>query len=87
MKDGAGKKPVWNETFDLAVTNIDMELNIHVWEEDTTGNDDLGEFTITPRLFTKPNPPTEFDCYIVSKNAQKKTAVLYMQASWVPDKI
>jgi hypothetical protein len=62
--DGAGKKPVWNEEFTLSITNIDMELNVHIWEEDVGSNDDLGQFTITPRTFSKADCPTQFRCFI-----------------------
>jgi Ca2+-dependent lipid-binding protein len=80
VKNSAGKKPVWNETFDIPVTHLDLKLTVHVWEEDKLSNDDLGVFKITPRAFTKPGQPEAFDCYI----KDKKTATLYMSAKWVP---
>lgn len=83
VKDGAGKKPVWNETFEVPVTNIDLKMHVHLLEKDTLSNDDLGQFKITPRLFTKPNPPTQFDTFI----KEKKVAVLFMHAKWVPDHV
>ena len=79
VKDSAGKKPVWNETFDVPVSNFDLTMNVHMWEKDTLSNDDLGQFKITPKLFARPNPPEKFQCFIDKKN----TATLYMKAKWI----
>lgn len=81
VKDGAGKKPVWNETFEVPVTNMDLKLEVNVLEEDTMSNDDLGIFKVTPRMFSKAGAPTQFKAFVKEKN----TSVLFMTAKWIPD--
>ena len=83
VKNSAGKKPVWNENFDIPVTHLDLKLTIHMWEEDKLSNDDLGVFKITPRLFSKAGVPASFDCFI----KEKKTATLFMTAKWIPGQV
>ena len=46
VKDNAGKNPVWDEKFEMRVTNMDLDLKVHILEEDVTSNDNLGQFTI-----------------------------------------
>ena len=38
-KDGAGKKPVWNEGFDIDVKYVGDDITIQVMDEDVTEND------------------------------------------------
>jgi Ca2+-dependent lipid-binding protein len=40
---GAGKTPIWNETFELDVKYVGDDLKLVVLDEDTTSNDTVGE--------------------------------------------
>ena len=84
VQKSAGKKPIWKETFDIAVTNMDLKLTVHLQDyEGMKTHDDLGKFDITPREFMKNPAPTNFRAFIGPKN----TSVLYMTGTWVPDRI
>ena len=43
---GAGKAPVWDETFDLEVKYVGDDLVLEVMDEDVTTNDHVGSTTI-----------------------------------------
>ena len=63
---------------------MDLPLIVHLFDKETVmNNDDLGEFKITPRIFTKKDAPVKFQAHIKEKN----TATLFMQGKWTPDKL
>jgi Ca2+-dependent lipid-binding protein len=43
---GAGKTPVWDETFDLDIKYTGDDLVLEVLDEDTASNDSVGTATI-----------------------------------------
>lgn len=45
-KDGAGKAPVWNETFTFEVTNLTDDLLVEVHEADPVNDDLIGDVKI-----------------------------------------
>jgi len=44
--EGAGKTPVWNETFEVEVKYIGDDLTLRVMDEDVTTSDTVGEAII-----------------------------------------
>ena len=46
VKQGAGKTPAWNETFNLDVKYIGDDLTIEVFDEDVGSDDKIGESVI-----------------------------------------
>jgi len=51
VKDGAGKTPVWNQTFNIDVKYIGDDLKIQVYDEDTGSDDIVGESTVKLSAF------------------------------------
>ena len=45
--DGAGKHPIWNETFNLPVESMAEEVKIGCYDEDLIVDDLIGETTVT----------------------------------------
>ena len=45
-KDGAGKTPVWDETFTFEVENMEDEMKVIVCEADIVNDDEIGQFDI-----------------------------------------
>ena len=43
VKNGAGKTPVWNQTFNIEVKYIGDDLNLEVFDEDVGSDDKIGE--------------------------------------------
>ena len=43
---GAGKTPVWNQTFNIDVKYIGDDLNVAVYDEDVTSSDLVGQAQI-----------------------------------------
>ena len=46
VKDGAGKTPVWNQTFNIDVKYVGDDLTIQVYDEDVGSDDVVGVATI-----------------------------------------
>ena len=44
--DGAGKKPKWNQSFDIYVASTSDDMVVTVWDEDVTSDDKVGEATV-----------------------------------------
>ena len=44
VKDGAGKKPVWNETFEVKVHYIGDDFTVKVMDSDVGSDDAIGMF-------------------------------------------
>ena len=42
----AGKTPVWNETLDVQVTNINDDLELRVMDENEATNAEIGNCTV-----------------------------------------
>jgi Ca2+-dependent lipid-binding protein len=53
VHDGAGKKPVWNETFDVPVTNCHLNLKFTIKDKDVLSSDLIGIGSLTPSIFTQ----------------------------------
>ncbi len=45
VKNGAGKTPVWNQTFNIDVKYIGDDLHLEVYDEDPGSDDKIGEAT------------------------------------------
>ena len=45
VKNGAGKTPVWNETFNIDVKYVGDDMMIEVFDEDVGSDDKIGEAT------------------------------------------
>ena len=45
-KSNAGKKPIWNETFQINVKNLEDNLHLAVMDADPMSDDLIGEATI-----------------------------------------
>ena len=43
VKNGAGKTPVWNQTFNIDVKYIGDDLHLEVYDEDVGADDKIGE--------------------------------------------
>ena len=46
VKDGAGKQPVWNQTFNVDVKYVGDDMTIEVFDEDVGSDDKIGEATV-----------------------------------------
>ena len=44
---GAGKKPKWNQTFDIDVKYIGDDISFIVFDEDVTSNDEVSEEAVS----------------------------------------
>ena len=42
--NGAGKKPKWNQSFDIDVKYIGDDISFVVYDEDVTSSDEIGRF-------------------------------------------
>ena len=51
VKNGAGKTPVWNQTFNIDVKYIGDDLTIQVFDEDPGSDDKVGESTVKLSAF------------------------------------
>lgn len=60
VKDGAGKHPVWNETFHFDVHSLDDHIQLKVMDKDTfTADDMIGSVDLTvSRLLNTPGIKT-----------------------------
>ena len=76
---GGGKTPVWNETFDIPVTNCHLAIKFTIMEEDVVSDDKIGVGEFTARLFTRPQVPTSFPA--IRKGS--KSADLFLKAEWL----
>ena len=43
--NGAGKKPKWNQAFEIDVKYVGDDISFIVWDEDVTSNDEVGRTT------------------------------------------
>ena len=79
-KDGAGKKPVWNEEVDYVVKNRNAEVLYQVFDDDFGKDDKVGEATVSVAEFCVGNGVNK-DFTILHKN--KSSGTVRFETEWV----
>ena len=77
----AGKTPVWNETFEMELYDVNDTLELTVWEEDTTTYDLVGNLKMElPGLLKKDPWDTWLEIFYKKESAGK----VHIEATWQP---
>ena len=80
-KENAHQAPVWNEAFDLEISNISEEVHLRVMDENVTSNKMIGECTIKLACMCV-NGGLQSEWSLA--NGSKQAGVIRVQGAWAP---
>ena len=74
---------MWNETFDMSVTNCHLNLKFTIKDKDLISSDLIGMGSLTPSVFTAEMIPEAFQI----KKKDKVTGMIWLSGEWLGGKI
>ena len=81
MKNGAGKTPTWNQTFNIDVKYIGDDLTIQVFDEDPGSDDKIGESTVKLSAFCVNHG---IDDWFMIQHKGKSAGQFHLKGVWKP---
>ena len=81
VKNGAGKTPVWNQTFNVDVKYVGDDLTMQVYDEDVGSDDLVGEATVKLSAFCINNG---IDDWFQIAYKGKQSGQIHLKAVWKP---
>ena len=81
VKNGAGKTPVWNQTFNIDVKYIGDDMTIQCFDEDPGSDDKIGEATVKLSAFCVGNG---IDDWFAIQHKGKSAGQVHLKAVWKP---
>jgi len=78
----AGKLPKWNETFVINVKYIGDDMTMHIFDEDVTSSDLIGEVTFKISALCITGGLN--DWFNISYKG-KKSGSIHLKSEWIPD--
>ena len=79
--NGAGKKPKWNQAFEIDVKYVGDDISFIVWDEDVTSNDEVGR---TTQKLSALCMPGGIDEWFQIQFRGKKSGMLHLKGNFKP---
>ena len=81
VKNGAGKTPVWNQTFNIDVKYVGDDMTIQVFDEDVGSDDKVGEASIKLSSVCIGNG---IDEWFTIQHKGKSAGQVHLKSVWKP---
>jgi Ca2+-dependent lipid-binding protein len=78
---GGGKKPIWNDTFEIPVPNLDDKLKVYCYDEDVFNHDLVGEAMVTISLLCTLQPSRK---WLPLKYGKTKSGMILLETKYTP---